>query len=771
LLIKAAELPFEYEGTLLKPSSIIKLLDGEDIIQGHYLQSKLLVVTNKQEVWSIERTSPRKIDLQFSIRSVACSENMALFLSSSGQVYSWGEDIQNTGILGTGRDNCRTPHIIPGLSNIIQLSIGKGFAAALDSKIQSGTGTLFGWGGCYGTKASPVSHTQSLLLKQIACGDNYIFVSTKGGHPYMIGDFFKQHQRLLSPHEISKFVVKHVYASGEFAAFITETDEAYVFDSSYEAIKLPQRHKIKSLMLKRSSCWGIGYRNLSDVFVYHWRDMQYRSSDITTWSALVFKVNPRYRSPYLSGSILTAEYDMNNEEYEELGTLIGKHNSSLKSPNIKVNGLNQVSSDCDILSPVLMNKKRPFDFEKCEKIHNLVESVKRCLLRKCWDMIYDYRVKIYTVKYFCFQKPHINLFKIDLAPKRFIASKGSLHRSKSLSIDLDQTNPSESSTKSKAPTESSTNSKPVGPQISIPKHLKSPANNIKAPRPAPVAVNTQLKGNKHRTIETQTPDSGTSLSRMNTPKLAKRPTTRSPTYRIRSPPQKVSIKPTKDPGKPFDFDKPLYPIDFRFKHMLGNLSPRYPGLMNNNPQVNKLKSSASLKFLYNTMTGGNMFRNTFDRFTKKPQPDQNPWRSPGSSSLVHSNNINKVQRAKEYSEKLRQRKRSNTDDAKLTFTNFDHKMLLCSMHGSSFENSSHEERHPKFILGASKLVKIFETRGLLAKSYIFKLFNHCYINLINEERDIERKVSLYIKALTKLWHFFHRIHFGQMRWAMTRIVN
>ena len=138
---------------------------------------------------------PKQINMKQSISALSCNRSMCLFLSSKGEIWVWGNDIEKYGIFGTDLvSSSDIPIKIESLANysMISVSLGSSHAGAVCS-----SGLLYTWGtgklGELGEISSirslphPVNSANIFKSKQVVCGEKYTAICTEAGFVYIYG--------------------------------------------------------------------------------------------------------------------------------------------------------------------------------------------------------------------------------------------------------------------------------------------------------------------------------------------------------------------------------------------------------------------------------------------------------------------------------------------------------------------------------------------------------------------------------------------------------
>lgn len=132
------------------------------------------------------RMSPAQVANLSNVVAIANGWVTSFALTTSGQVYSWGNNA--SGELGMGDQTIRrTPTLNPTLSNIVAICGGGGHAMAVNS-----SGELYSWGlnsdgrlglGSTTLQSSPKKVNLS-SVEEIACGGGHSIARTTTGHIY-----------------------------------------------------------------------------------------------------------------------------------------------------------------------------------------------------------------------------------------------------------------------------------------------------------------------------------------------------------------------------------------------------------------------------------------------------------------------------------------------------------------------------------------------------------------------------------------------------------
>lgn len=249
---------------------VLVLPSAKDIKAGACTTRSSLLLAEDGSVWkSFEAPNPcyLQVRLPVKVKQVATNGTSALILTDNGKVYSMGDDADMTGILGfKDIHSLSTPRLIPVLSttSLIQVSIGKTHAAALDSKLYTGLGVVYTWGsGIDGQLAqgqlfascqmpTRVETSNIFSVKQVVCGDTYTCTCTNGGYVYTYGRLgghkaTRNSLNQLSPSICAPYSVpeleQHFAASisgcSSCVIVLSDAGLAFIFDDCAELVRLP----------------------------------------------------------------------------------------------------------------------------------------------------------------------------------------------------------------------------------------------------------------------------------------------------------------------------------------------------------------------------------------------------------------------------------------------------------------------------------------------------------------------------------------------------
>lgn len=182
---------------------------------------------------------PDSFSFHESISEISCNLGMALFLSTLGDVWLWGEDLTKSGLFG--QENLfktLVPMKMPKIANeiIVSASIGSTHAGMVCTE-----GFLYTWGRCasgeLGAKSvvvpERVESANIFKAKQVVCGENYTGICTQGGFLYIFGPEVKCEcgGNTGCPYTVpalEEYYVKKAYSSPFGIVVLTDAGKCYL---------------------------------------------------------------------------------------------------------------------------------------------------------------------------------------------------------------------------------------------------------------------------------------------------------------------------------------------------------------------------------------------------------------------------------------------------------------------------------------------------------------------------------------------------------------
>ena len=189
------------------------------------------------------------------ICQVSCNNSIAAFISSSGKIFTFGEDKEKFGLLGI--KNCFSlikPRELNLDTKAANVHVGATHVALLSS-----SGELYTWGSgvhgelggnlfCERQIPTMVKSAQIFLIKQVVCGRGFTAFCTAGGLLYVYGQLMVSLcglQKKKSPYtirQLGKSFIVQVEASNDFLVAVSDTKEVFLVDGCLETFRLPEKY-------------------------------------------------------------------------------------------------------------------------------------------------------------------------------------------------------------------------------------------------------------------------------------------------------------------------------------------------------------------------------------------------------------------------------------------------------------------------------------------------------------------------------------------------
>lgn len=244
-------------------------------------KSQTVLLSSSCEVFILDR-GPVKLQTPYKISQVCCSENVILFISTSGETLISGSDPTESGILGIENTlEILFPQPIPFLQSInaVSCSLSLTHAAIIDS-----SGKLYTWGdnshrqlGKKEVFPSIVDSCSVFNIVKVLCGKSSTVFLTSGGFLYTygkIGKSFKCKQaekKFTEPCLVdgleNEFIEDFVIGK-KFVAAVTADGVVYAFDDCRELMKIPSKVEVVRIFSCKESIYCI---EKDSPCVYEWR--------------------------------------------------------------------------------------------------------------------------------------------------------------------------------------------------------------------------------------------------------------------------------------------------------------------------------------------------------------------------------------------------------------------------------------------------------------------------------------------------------------------
>lgn len=252
---------------------------------------------------------------QIQVSQVHCFNSLSLLLGS-GQVFIFGQDTQNTTLLGSGVSESSTPIQVLLNSNIIKASLSN-HAGLIDSE-----GSLYTWGsGSHGqlgwseqSESSPslVDTKDHFLISEVVCGDYFTVILTSGGYVNLFGSLdgrskiLKKNSKGKIVHysngDLDRMPCTFIAAGKDFVSVLTESREVYAFDKFMDLVKLPlpQGLSVESLACSRSMVLALGHKSAGEAVMIEWGPSSKPAradsvcSELASWVGSYYKLEKPY---------------------------------------------------------------------------------------------------------------------------------------------------------------------------------------------------------------------------------------------------------------------------------------------------------------------------------------------------------------------------------------------------------------------------------------------------------------------------------------------
>ena len=249
---------------------------------------------------------PRSFAFTEDILEVSCNLGMALLLTSSGEIWLWGEDTTKSNLFAQeGLFKTETPVKMPKTSTnaIVSASLGNSHAGMVCSE-----GFLYTWGkgnngelGYKSITSSPPSRVESANIfkaKQVICGRNYTGICTQGGFLYIFGSGIDCECGGNSgyPYTIpalEEYYVKSAYSSPFGIVVLTDAGKLYIVKGCLCLTYLRANKTIQSVATCSEGVCGL---TRDKSFIYAWT--QEREKE---WRVTMYKLDAGGVSSLVSG--------------------------------------------------------------------------------------------------------------------------------------------------------------------------------------------------------------------------------------------------------------------------------------------------------------------------------------------------------------------------------------------------------------------------------------------------------------------------------------
>lgn len=215
---------------------------------------------------------PKKpLNIAGKVSSISCNHTMALILSTTGEIWLWGEDLSKSGLFGQKNIySSRIPIKLPNFSTsqILEANISDTHAGALCSE-----GYIYTWGtGLNGELCSEktfipepqvVENSTIFNISQVLCGDRYTSICTKAGFMYIYGTergfiASRQGNQPFAIEELQDFFIEKLYDSMFGLLLLTDEGKCFLLENSSQMIiSLSCSKKIHMIATCKSGIMGV----------------------------------------------------------------------------------------------------------------------------------------------------------------------------------------------------------------------------------------------------------------------------------------------------------------------------------------------------------------------------------------------------------------------------------------------------------------------------------------------------------------------------------
>lgn len=224
-------------------------------VQSFFLSSDWGICSNVSGglfVFKLPLQSPHKpLNISVKVMQISFNHSMALILTTSGDIWLWGEDNSKSGLFG--QQNIYFSQIPIKLDNfsssqIMQANLSDTHAGALCSE-----GFLYTWGTglngelCSELTSSPrpqiVENSKIFNISQVLCGKNYTAICTKGGFMYIYGkkhdfaiNFANQVSQPFAIQELEDHFIDQIFDSNFGIILLTDEGKCFLLENSSKRI-------------------------------------------------------------------------------------------------------------------------------------------------------------------------------------------------------------------------------------------------------------------------------------------------------------------------------------------------------------------------------------------------------------------------------------------------------------------------------------------------------------------------------------------------------
>ena len=241
-------------GLLHIPTSSFMKLSSSAVKSASSCQTCTYFVSESSELTKVELSPMKSLTLSTTVTQVSCNQSSAAYVTSSGFLYTFGEDLQKFGTLGI--KNCfesKSPIKVQINTRIVSVSLGDKHGAVLSAK-----GELYTWGSgqngelgnsLYAERQVPslVQTAKIFLIKQVACAGKVTAFVTAGGFVYVYGELSKckneieEFRQPFTVKGMTEHFIVRVEMCRELLVMVSDQKQAFVTDACMKVNRLEYR--------------------------------------------------------------------------------------------------------------------------------------------------------------------------------------------------------------------------------------------------------------------------------------------------------------------------------------------------------------------------------------------------------------------------------------------------------------------------------------------------------------------------------------------------
>lgn len=244
--------------------------------------SSATLVTTQGQVWTCDQDwTLRLLEFPVEVRAVACAPQVTFLVAVTGQVFAWGIDPDQSGILGiSSMFAVYSPTLISELAGVIIVNIAAGehHAAAIDSTPYLEAGKVYTWGsgsvgelgGAVFTESQvlprAIDSARAFTIRKVLCSANSTSILTIGGFLYFFGHLSSSHpchlrppNRPKAPSHLEDLYAADICMAPGLLALVSEGGAVYGVDDCLELVQFPSLPdtKVCHITANSTSLYGL----------------------------------------------------------------------------------------------------------------------------------------------------------------------------------------------------------------------------------------------------------------------------------------------------------------------------------------------------------------------------------------------------------------------------------------------------------------------------------------------------------------------------------